>query len=77
MYLQVVELQDGSLLITARNQGHYHSRSRFMIKSYDAADSLQLQNVYIDKTLLDSAVQVRISASIIFLKWWTLKLAIN
>ena len=31
-----------------------------MIKSYDAADSLQLQNVYIDETLLDSAVQVRI-----------------
>lgn len=55
---QVVELSDGSLLITARNQGHYHSRARFMIKSYDAADSLQLQNVYIDNTLLDSAVQV-------------------
>ena len=32
-----------------------------MIKSYDAADSLQLQNVYIDETLLDSAVQVSIS----------------
>ena len=46
------------MLITARNQGHYHSRARFMIKSYDAADSLQLQNVYIDETLVDSAVQV-------------------
>jgi len=29
-----------------------------MIKSYDAADTLQLQDLYIDKTLIDSAVQV-------------------
>ena len=29
-----------------------------MIKSYDAADTLQLQDLYIDKILLDSAVQV-------------------
>lgn len=32
-----------------------------MIKSYDAAESLQLQNLYIDETLLDSAVQVSVS----------------
>ena len=35
-----------------------------MIKSYDAADSLQLQNVYIDETLLDSAVQVSLHITV-------------
>ncbi|KAI8518649.1 exo-alpha-(2-_3)-sialidase [Branchiostoma belcheri] len=53
---QLVELPDGSIVINARNQYHYHCRCRIVFRSFDGGETFPLQHLYFDETLVDSAV---------------------
>lgn len=53
---QAVELPDGSVVINVRNQYFYHCNCRMVIHSNDGCDTLPLENLRFDETLIDPAV---------------------
>ncbi|XP_070531603.1 sialidase-1-like [Ptychodera flava] len=50
---QPIELPDGSIMVNARNQGHYHCACRVISRSYDGAETFPLENVYFDTALIE------------------------
>lgn len=53
---QIIELNDGVILMTSRNQQNYHCHCRIMSKSYDGAETFAHSNIYFDETLIDPVV---------------------
>lgn len=54
--MQLVELDDGSILLTARNELREECHCRIMAKSYDACETFPQSDIYFDKTLIDPTV---------------------
>ncbi|XP_073252946.1 sialidase-1-like isoform X2 [Porites lutea] len=54
--IQLIELNNGVILMSSRNQGNFHCHCRIMSKSYDGAESFAHADIYVDETLEDPVV---------------------
>ncbi|KAJ8038509.1 Sialidase-1 [Holothuria leucospilota] len=57
---QPIELPDGSMMLNTRNQYHYHCNCRMVSRSYDGMETIDLETVYFDTTLIEPAVAASI-----------------
>ncbi|KAM8884916.1 sialidase-1 [Synchiropus picturatus] len=53
---QPVELSDGSILITVRNQNSYHCKCRLVVRSWDGGLTLPVDGLFFDSALIDPQV---------------------
>lgn len=53
--LQLVELKDGSLLFSIRNERRYHAHARMFARSHDGGNTACLKEVYITEKLIEPA----------------------
>ncbi|KAG5265203.1 hypothetical protein AALO_G00262520 [Alosa alosa] len=53
---QPVEMEDGSIVINVRNNNNYHCRCRMVVRSFDGGESLPVEELIFDHTLVDPAV---------------------
>ncbi|XP_051526967.1 sialidase-1-like [Myxocyprinus asiaticus] len=53
---QPTELDDGSIVINVRNNRNYHCHCRMVVRSLDGGESLPVEELVFDQTLVDPAV---------------------
>ncbi|XP_012694431.2 sialidase-1 [Clupea harengus] len=53
---QPVEMEDGSIVVNVRNNNNYHCRCRIVVRSLDGGESLPVDELVFDHTLVDPAV---------------------
>lgn len=51
-----MELDDGTIVVNVRNNKNYHCRCRMVARSLDGGESLPLEQLVFDTTLVDPAV---------------------
>ncbi|KAI5621674.1 sialidase-1 precursor, partial [Silurus asotus] len=53
---QLVELQDGTIVINVRNQNRYHCHCRMVVRSLDGGETLPVEELKFDHVLVDPVV---------------------
>lgn len=49
-------MEDGSIVINVRNQNNYHCRCRMVMRSLDGGETLPMEQLLFDSTLIDPVV---------------------